>query len=172
MTDGIVLVYPLQNHLIYRDEPVKMGRYAIYTYRHLLQILVVRRLLTEGFGASAIDKIATSKDNVELQALLQGSVQLTVTSANPALAFLQQIQQRQSVPNPPPKLPATQPQPLPHPHPTSTPLQWVRIEILPGLEIHIREDFSYPSSPQEQQNLLQYISQQLLAILTKQKPSK
>jgi DNA-binding transcriptional MerR regulator len=152
------------------DEPVKMGRYAIYTYRHLLQILVVRRLLTEGFGASAIDKLATSKDNVELEALLQGGVQLTVTSANPALAFLQQIQQRQSVPNLPPKLPATKP--LPQPYPTSTPFQWVRVEILSGLEIHIREDFIYPSSPQEQQNLLQYISQQLLAVLMKHKSSR
>lgn len=158
------------------DEPVKAGRYAVYTYRHLLQILVVRRLLAEGFGASAIDKLATSKDNGELEALLQGGVQLTVTTANPALAFLQQIQKRQSAPNPPPMAPIPSPPPaappLPNSHPAANASQWTRIEILPGLEIHVREDFIYPSSPQEQQNLLQHISQRLLAVLAKRKPSK
>jgi hypothetical protein len=38
---------------------------------------------------------------------------------------------------------------------------WIRIEILPGLEIHVREDFGYPNSLSEQQNLLQYIAQKL-----------
>lgn len=158
------------------DEPLKEGRYAVYTYRHLLQILVVRRLLAEGFGASAIDKLATAKNNAELEALLQGGVQLTVTSANPALAFLQAIQKRQSHPNSPPissapLVPPAAP-PVPSSPPTSIPSQWTRLEILPGLEIHVREDFIYPSSPQEQQNLLQYIGQKLLAIVTKRRSSK
>lgn len=156
------------------DEPVKEGRYAFYTYRHLLQILVVRRLLAEGFGASAIDKLAIAKSNAELEALLQGGVQLTVTTANPALAFLQQIQKRPSVPNSPPPMapinsaPPAAP-PVPNSPPDSIPSQWTRLEIVPGLEIHVREDFIYPNSPQEQQNLLQYISQKLLAIVTKRR---
>lgn len=156
------------------DEPVKEGRYAVYTYRHLLQILVVRRLLAEGFGASAIDKLAIAKSNAELEALLQGGVQLTVTTANPALAFLQQIQKRPSVPNsPPPMAPINSAPPAAPPVPNSPPdsisSQWTRLEIVPGLEIHVREDFIYPNSPQEQQNLLQYISQKLLAIVTKRR---
>jgi DNA-binding transcriptional MerR regulator len=158
------------------DEPVKAGRYAVYTYRHLLQILVVRRLLAEGFGTRAIDKLATSKNNAELEALLQGGFQLTVTTANPALAFLQQIQQRPSTPTPPPMAPAPSvppaAPPVPYSSPTSTPSQWMRLEILPGLEIHVREDFIYPNSPQEQQNLLQYIGQKLLAIYMKRRSSK
>jgi DNA-binding transcriptional MerR regulator len=158
------------------DEPVKAGRYAVYTYRHLLQMLVVRRLLAEGFGASAIDKLATSKNNAELEALLQGGIQLTVTTANPALAFLQQIQKRPSTPTPPqmataPSVTPAAP-PVPNSPPTSIPSQWTRLEILPGLEIHIRDDFIYPNSPQEQQNLLQYIGQKLLAIYIKRRSSK
>lgn len=158
------------------DEPLKEGRYAVYNYRHLLQILVLRKLLAEGFGASAIDKLATAKNNAELEALLQGGVQLTVTTANPALTFLQEIQQRQShrtsppissTENVPPAAPA-----VPNSPPTSISSQWMRLEILPGLEIHVREDFIYPSSPQEQQNLLQYIGQKLLAIVTKRRSSK
>jgi hypothetical protein len=77
------------------DEPLKQGRDARYIYRHL-QILVVRRLLIEGYGAIVIDTLARSSSSSELEALLQGRVQLTVAPANPALAFLQQVQKRQS----------------------------------------------------------------------------
>jgi DNA-binding transcriptional MerR regulator len=140
------------------DEPLKDGRYAVYTYRHLLQILVVRRLLTEGFGANAIDQLATQKDNTELENLLAGGVQLSVTTANPALAYLQQIQKKQSSVPPAPVSPAP---PIESANLKTDATSWIRIEILPGLEIHVREDFSYPNSLSEQQNLLQYIAQKL-----------
>jgi DNA-binding transcriptional MerR regulator len=150
------------------DEPLKEGRYAVYTYRHLLQILVVRRLLAEGYGASAIDNFAKSKDNTELEALLQGGIQLTLTTANPALAFLEQIQNRQSLPQITP-MPSSS---TPAKTKLSTCLRWTRLEIIPGLEIHVREDFIYPSSPQEQQNLLQKIGQTLIAFVTKGRSPK
>lgn len=73
------------------DEPQKEGKYALYIYRHLLQILVVRRLLSEGVGANAIDRLAKEKTNAELENLLTGGVQLEVTPSNPALAYLQQL---------------------------------------------------------------------------------
>lgn len=160
------------------DEPLKEGREARYTYRHLLQMLLVRRLLAEGYGANAINRLATSKDNAELEALLQGGVQLTVTPANPALAFLQQIQQRQSVSAQPPRdaapdLPqAVQRSTSLDKNPSPTPAHWARLEILPGLEIHVREDFTYPSSPQEQQNLLQYINQTLQSLPINRRSSR
>ncbi|MFB2838030.1 MerR family transcriptional regulator [Floridanema evergladense] len=150
------------------DEPLKEGRYAVYTYRHLLQILVVRRLLAEGYGASAIDNFAKSKDNTELEALLQGGVQLTLTTANPALAFLEQIQNRQSLPKITP-IPTSSTSAIVKPSASS---RWARLEVIPGLEIHLREDFVYPSSPQEQQNLLQQIRQILIAFVTKGRSSK
>ena len=149
------------------DEPLKQGREARYNYRHLLQILLVRRLLAEGYGASAIDRLATIKSDLELEALLQGGVQLTVAPANPALAYLQQIQQRQSVPTPTPI--SNQAKSAPSQSPTS---EWTRVEILPGLEIHIKDDFTYPNSPQEQQNLWQYIKQTLQAAITRRRTSK
>lgn len=155
------------------DEPLKVGREARYTYRHLLQMLLVRRLLASGYGASAINQLATSKDNSELEALLQGGVQLTVTPANPALAFLQQIQQRQSSDAQPPKAAAPDLSQIASPAQNQSPSsQWTRLEILPGLEIHLREDFTYPSSPQEQQNLLQHINQTLIAANIHRRSSK
>ena len=139
------------------DEPFKEGRYAVYTYRHLLQILVVRRLLLEGFGTSAIAQLALKKTNTELENLLSGGIQLSVTPANPALAYLQDIQQRYSPPSPP-RMSA------PSPPPTPTRINsthWTRFEVLPGLEIHVRDDFNYPNSPNEQHALLQHITQTL-----------
>jgi DNA-binding transcriptional MerR regulator len=160
------------------DEPLKSGREARYTYRHLLQMLLVRRLLAEGYGASTINQLATSTNNEELEALLQGGVQLTITPANPALAFLQQIQQRQCQSGATPSNTATPKTSIAHTqaNPAQSqspePSQWTRLEVLPGLEFHVRDDFTYPSSPQEQQNLLQHIGQQLQAVYTNRRLSR
>jgi DNA-binding transcriptional MerR regulator len=169
VTSRLVRHYTSQGLL---DEPLKEGREARYTYRHLLQLLLVRRLLTEGYGASVINNLARSKTNSDLEALLQGGVQLTVAPANPALAFLQQVQQRQ------PKVSRSASQhPLPEPAAPPTPsqsapsTQWIRQEILPGLELHVRSDFVLPSTSQEQQNLLQRILQTLTAITTSRRRS-
>ncbi len=135
------------------DEPLKTGRESRYVYRHLLQLLVVRRLLAEGYGASAIDDLAKTSDNDRLKALLLGGAQLQVSVANPALAFLNEIQQRPSVPKPKPRAIKTQIT-RPQPKAPKSPTQWTRVEILPGLELHVRDDFQYPASHQEQQTLL------------------
>lgn len=170
VTPRLVRYYTSQGLL---DEPLKVGREARYTYRHLLQVLLVRRLLTEGYGASVINTLARSKQDSELEALLQGGVQLTVAPANPALAFLQQIQQRQPdaarpVPQPPAPSPVA-PSPLsPTPAPPS---HWIRLEILPGLELHVRSDFVLPTTSQEQQNLLQHMLQSLIALATPKRRS-
>ncbi|QQE66601.1 MerR family transcriptional regulator [Leptolyngbya sp. BL0902] len=147
------------------DKPLKQGREARYTYRHLLQLLVLRRLLTEGYGSGAIGQLISNKTNHDLEVLLQGGTQLTVEAANPALAFLAKVQARSAEPislgsgprvagvarsAPPPVSPAA---------PTAS--RWVRHPLLEGLELHIREDFRYPTTPQERDALLQLIAQVL-----------
>ena len=166
VTPRLVRHYTSQGML---DEPLKEGREARYTYRHLLQLLLVRRLLVEGYGANVIDTLARSKPNSDLEALLQGGVQLTVAPANPALAFLQTIQQRQpeivarsqalgSVATPPSPVPATN--------------EWTRIEIMPGVELHVRRDVVLPNAPPAQQNLAQQILHALIALANPKKRSK
>lgn len=178
VTPRLVRHYTSQGML---DEPLKEGREARYTYRHLLQVLLVRRLLTEGYGASVIDTLARSKSNAELEALLYGGVQLTMAPANPALAFLQQVQQRQAgakpekaaAPPSPASVPAASP-PAPAPPPSAPSLsthQWARLEILPGLELHVRSDFVLPPTAQEQQTLLQRLFQALISLTTSKRRS-
>ncbi|MEM8602756.1 MAG: MerR family transcriptional regulator [Cyanobacteria bacterium P01_H01_bin.121] len=76
------------------DRPLKHGKEARYIYRHLLQLLVVRRLLGDGYSINTIQPVTTAKTDADLEALLQGGVQLTVEARNPALAFLQSVQAR------------------------------------------------------------------------------
>lgn len=167
VTARLVRHYTTQNML---DEPYKSGREARYTYRHLLQTLVVRRLLADGYASHVIGDLATSKRNDELEALLQGGVQLQVTVANPALAYLHQIQEREAMATGPlPRDRVSQRQVSPAAPRAS---RWRRLEVIPGLELHVREDFPYPSSAREQQNLLQSVRRALQALAPKGRPSK
>ena len=144
------------------DEPLKQGREARYEYRHLLQILVVRRLLAEGIGTGAIGDLPKAKRNDELEAMLEGGMQLTFTPANPALAYLEKIKGRAASAPSAPRAPA--PAPAPSSPSRSPESRWTRVELLPGLELHVRDDFTVPKSPKEQQNLLQFINQKLIQL--------
>lgn len=75
------------------DRPLKQGREARYLYRHLLQLLLLRRLLAEGYSSSSLGQ-ALQKSNQDLESLLQGGAQLTMEAANPALAFLAKVRDR------------------------------------------------------------------------------
>lgn len=156
------------------DKPHKDGREARYTYRHLLQLLVVRRLLREGYSAGSMNQLTLTKSNSDLEALLQEGVQLTVATANPALAFLQQLQARQpdseALSLKRKSMPTAGVSGSPTPSVSPSP-PWSRIEVIPGLEIHVREDFVPPTSLQEQQNLLQLIGQYLLTLPVKRRRS-
>jgi DNA-binding transcriptional MerR regulator len=53
------------------DESERVGREARYRYRHLLQVLCLRRLQREGWNSKAIGGF-TTRDNAELEAFLMG----------------------------------------------------------------------------------------------------
>lgn len=148
------------------DKPFKLGREARYTYRHLLQVLLLRRLLAEGYSSGAVGQLIANKTNHDLEVLLQGGAQLTVEAANPALAFLAQVQARSAEPVspvPPPPVAGMAPSAPPPSASPSPPIssRWVRHPLLEGLELHIREDFRYPTTPQERDALLQLVAQVL-----------
>lgn len=151
------------------DDPKRSGKYAIYTYRHLLQILVIRRLLSEGISTSAIDGLATEKSNSELENLLTEGVQLNLTTAQPTLAekdplaYLQGIQKNRLFYNTISQNPVVKDDPKPNNN-SST---WIRIEVIPGLEIHIRSDFKYPKTPSEQQSILQKLQETIKKYITR-----
>ena len=156
------------------DKPLKQGREVRYTYRHLLQLLVLRRLLAEGYSVSSMHQLIGGQPNDALENILQGGAQLTVETANPALAFLAQIRDRPL----PPAAQRASPAPAPaanvraaakaRPQPAepasshiSTASDWTRLELLDGLELHVRDTFTLPASAHERERLLQLIAQSL-----------
>lgn len=145
------------------DEPGRSGKYAVYTYRHLLQILVIRRLLHEGISTSAINRLATEKSNTELENLLTGGFQFNL-SVNPAFDYLQQLKKNHSI-NESVVYRQEQKADLKLDNSSS----WIHIEVIPGLEIHIRTDFKYPKTPSEQQLLLTKLLETLQNYITRQR---
>lgn len=173
----LVRYYTTQGWL---DKPLKQGREARYTYRHLLQLLVLRRLLAEGYSASSIGSLIGGQADTALEDILQGGVQLTVGAANPALAFLSQIRdRRESSPSdhlpkrsasPAMQAPLAAPASAPATPSTSTPQTWARLEILDGLELHVRQDFAAPATAHERDSLLQLIADHLAHLKSTQRP--
>lgn len=155
------------------DKPLKQGREARYIYRHLLQLLVLRRLLAEGYSVSSMHQLIGGQPNDALEKILQGGAQLTVETANPALTFLAEIRDRHSPPALSRSAPAASSAPgtrlagrsrqapnAPVPA-SSSPTTWTRLEILDGLELHVREDFIPPATAHERDRLLQLMAQHL-----------
>ncbi|MGB3199721.1 MAG: MerR family transcriptional regulator [Nodosilinea sp.] len=172
----LVRYYTTQGWL---DKPLKQGREARYTYRHLLQLLVLRRLLAEGYSASSIGSLIGGQADTALEDILQGGVQLTVEAANPALAFLSQIRdRRESSPSDQSTKRSARPvmqappaaSSLPALAPDSTPQTWTRLEILDGLELHVRQDFVAPATAHERDSLLQLIADHLAKLKSTQRP--
>ena len=155
----LVRYYTTQGWL---DRPLKQGREARYTYRHLLQLLVLRRLLAEGYSASSIAGLIDGQGQGVLENLLQGGAQLTLEAANPALAFLADIRDRRE--GSASALSPGSPAPLPSPAET-----WTRLPLMEGLELHLRSDFRPPATPAQRDRLLQRIADHL-AHLQSQRP--
>jgi DNA-binding transcriptional MerR regulator len=171
------------------DEPIRQNRYAFYTYRHLLQLLLVKRLLSDGIGTTAINDLLTSKTNEELKSLLLGGISINITTTHPmltetqnsnnsALDFLANLKGKRSQ-SPMQGGSVKQENLMPqtankntmfalnetcnHQNSLDGEENWTRIKILDGLELHIRDDFMYPNSIKERESLIELFSN----ILTK-----
>lgn len=188
------------------DAPLKEGREARYTYRHLLQLLVARRLLAEGYATAVSHKLMAGQPDHGLEAMLAlGALDAPAASPpNPAVAFLQGLTQRaplepphveaaRMAPPPPAAAPApaqkrsAAPRPA-APAPASPPSfehdelfslavdedfnvrpfqlplaarRWTRLNVAPGLELHLRDDFRLPDTFAERQALMALIAELL-----------
>ena len=146
----------------------RVGKEARYTYLHLLQALVIRRLLFEGFTAPALLKMLAGKGEADYEAMLAGGVSVAaaampreeveghVAAAGPPdhLRLVRDLMAAAPVaaPRAMPAAPAAF-APVPVVPPPTTPL-WRRTEIAPGLELHLRADFVPPDTRARRESLL------------------
>ena len=152
------------------DEPLRAGREARYSQRHLLQVLALRRLMGEGLTSLALQGVLKSRPDDELRALLTGQSRLEVQpqASNPALDFLEGLQapaplmrSRQAPGAPRAESPA--------PAPSPTPQRYTRLSLAPGLDLHVDRHARLPRTPAEQQALTRALLD-ALDTLRKDKP--
>ncbi|WP_221091238.1 MerR family transcriptional regulator [Deinococcus aquaedulcis] len=123
------------------DEPLREGREARYTRRHLLQLLALRKLMAAGHGAAALRDTLQFRADPDLEALLTGE-QLDLQPSNPALDYLKTLSA-----GAPARAAAPAPRDLPSPE------HLTRLTLAPGLELLVRADARLPSSRLEQDQL-------------------
>ncbi|ULH17478.1 MerR family transcriptional regulator (plasmid) [Deinococcus sp. KNUC1210] len=149
------------------DAPLKEGREARYTRRHLLQLLTLRRLMTEGHSAQALQSLLSNQSDDALEALLVGKSQLQVQSTNPALDYLEALKRPLSTSAPSaravPPPPSQSPSPLPLPAGDSS-SRYTRITVAPGIEVHVSRDARLPKTPAEQDALARQVVQALTGL--------
>lgn len=190
------------------DESERVGREARYRYRHLLQVLSLRRLQRQGWNSKAISDFV-SRDNAELETFLSGQTstlepaaetqrtdeleerlsrasesggaavsapEMAKKAAAPrreasakevALDFLASIRSRTAPAAPGSKVQAqTMPAPAPLPQfllhdPPRTPEHWRRIEVAPGLELHISDRYRKARTNADKSRLREALEQAL-----------
>ncbi|MCS7195359.1 MAG: MerR family transcriptional regulator [Meiothermus sp.] len=128
------------------DPPARDWREARYSGRHLLQLLLARKLLAQGHTLRTLAPELRKRSTEELLALLQQPTQVVLRPANPALEYLE-------------RLAAAAPRPRP-----AGPEPFWRVRVREGLEVWLAEDYPLPQSPAEWQALLEEIGRALQSV--------
>ncbi len=175
------------------DEPLKEGREARYLYRHLLQLMALRRLLAEGFSSAVVGRVLAGRSEGELEELLSGRLRVELVpeqgAASDRAEFLRRVRERAGLesstasalvvglPSAPPAAPSG---PAPRrlertpaaPAPYAGPFHesaWTRLEVLDGLELMVRSDFKLPDTRLGDAELVQLLKVTLLHLEQKQR---
>jgi DNA-binding transcriptional MerR regulator len=130
-------------HLLVDKPASREGGNALYGYRHLLQILVIKYLQSQYLPLLKIKSLVENADNRELELLMPAYASATATNRGLAReglrittrSFLQNTPAAASAPPPPEKA-------VVEPAGGMTPGAdtWHRIAVGPGIELHVSAD--------------------------------
>lgn len=158
----------------------KQGTASVFTHLHLLQLLVVKKLQSEHLPIRKIKELVGGRTERELERLL--GLDARTGAKNEALSYLEKLLTRTSSPAAPsprsqnlhspaaavdvarrgtasPQAHAVDKQGAPLSQAT-----WARVEIEPGLELHVRGDYSPPSEAKGVRRLTRLILGALEAV--------
>ena len=142
----------------------KQGTASVFGYRHLLQLLVVKKLQSEHLPIRKIRDLVDGRTERELERLLGAEGSTAVK--NEALSYLEKLLMKPTAPLSSPPAPQaasmealSSPAPAP---PQRSPASigsgtWSRIEIEPGLELHIHDQYQPPSEARGLRRLTQSV---------------
>ena len=145
--DERTIRYYLAEGLIQTPEE-KQGTASVFSYVNLLQLLTVKKLQAEHLPIRKIRELVAGKSEQELETLL--GVRGPSGKKTEAKQYLESLLTPQTSPLPQPR--ATAAPPAQH---LDASASWQRVEIEPGLELHVRSDYSPPPTSSKTRSLLE-----------------
>ncbi|HEY6215466.1 MAG TPA: MerR family transcriptional regulator [Pyrinomonadaceae bacterium] len=146
--DERTIRYYMAEGLIQTPEE-RQGTASVFGYLNLLQLLTVKKLQAEHLPIRKIRELVAGKSEQELEIML--GVSGAGGRKTDAKQYLETL--LASAPSQPLReiaaVPLSPPQAAGHSH------SWQRVEIEPGLELHVRSDYSPPASSGKTKSLLE-----------------
>ena len=144
--DERTIRYYLAEGLIQTPEE-RQGTASVFSYLNLLQLLTVKKLQAEHLPIRKIRELVAGKSEQELETLL--GVRGPSGKKTEAKRYLE------SLLVPAPAAPPIETAASPPQHLDASSASWQRVEIEPGLELHIRSDYSPPATTGKTRSLLE-----------------
>ena len=119
----------------------RQGTASVFGYLNLLQLLTVKKLQAEHLPIRKIRELVAGKTELELELML--GVRGASGKKTEAKQYLETL--LSSAPSQPLMETAAAPPPPP-PQAAAQSHSWQRVEIEPGLELHVRSDYAPPTS--------------------------
>jgi DNA-binding transcriptional MerR regulator len=146
----------------------KQGTASVFGYRHLLQLLVVKKLQSEHLPIRKIRDLVDGRTERELERLL--GMEGGTAVKNEAMSYLEKLLMKPT-PLPPSAAPAQalkQPSSIesladfatatpPSPQMSGSQGTWSRIELEPGLELHVHDQYQPPRETKGLRKLTQAV---------------
>lgn len=168
LPDERTLRYYLAEGLLSPAEE-KQGTASVFGYKHLLQLLVVKKLQAEHLPIRKIRELVEGRELRDLERLL--GLEGGTTSKNEALTYLEKLLTKPAPPSQSssaasafnfsfPASSSAEPDALPAQASQSSSSgngAWERIEIEPGLEVHFRSSYRAPGDARGLRRLAQAV---------------
>ena len=139
----------------------KQGTASVFGYLQLLQLVAVKKLQAEHLPIKKIRQLVAGKDEQQLENLLGVTSSSTRKSdETEAKRYLESLLAPSMSLSSPARMSHLQDEasPMRAPAPRSEdPVSWQRVEIEPGLELHIRSDYKPPASGAKTRGLAERI---------------
>ena len=129
----------------------RQGTASVFGYLNLLQLLTVKKLQAEHLPIRKIRELVAGKSEQELEIML--GVRGTGGRKTEAKQYLETL--LASAPSRSPSQPMAGAAAPPPPQAAGQSHSWQRVEIEPGLELHIRSDYAPPASSGKTRSLLE-----------------
>ena len=131
----------------------KQGTASLFIYLNLLQLLTVKKLQAEHLPIRKIRELVAGKSEQELEMLLGvGGVAAKKSRETDAKRYLESLLAPESAAFP---METAAAPPPPAPQMLVQSASWQRVEIEPGLELHVRSDYSPPATTGKTKSLLE-----------------